>query len=232
MTLTLGRSSVHKVGRASAHEFPLKMAIDVATWMETDERRVTTSLSGEYAEAAREKLKATPGYDSTYIPRSCPFADGMNSPPYVGPKSRWYMCRNVGPADDSPGTGEPGADVPLACRTRSLSLKVMWFLVKSVTSIRRRRCSGPSKRSRMPFCGNPMQMGSVTGFLDEKMTSSFGKRWGSALSRVSTSWRLAPRTAGKCYQHMDTYIDVSDIVATYSGSPDHALAVAAQRRAT
>ncbi len=71
------------------------------------------------------KLKATPGYDRTYMPVPWPLAGGINSPAYVGPSSRWYMCLNVGPDDDSPGTGEPGADdVLLAGLTRSLSLNV------------------------------------------------------------------------------------------------------------
>jgi hypothetical protein len=47
VTLTLGRVSVHSVGRASAHEFPLKIAMDWATWLEGEERSETTSLSGE-----------------------------------------------------------------------------------------------------------------------------------------------------------------------------------------
>lgn len=69
--------------------------------------------------------------------------------------------------DDSPGLGEAGVEASFEGRTRSLSLKVMWFFVKSVTSMRRNLCSGPSKRSRIPFCGNSTQTGSVTGCWEE-----------------------------------------------------------------
>jgi hypothetical protein len=88
VSFTLGKISAHNVERASAHESPLKIAIEVATCDIDDERRATTSFSGEYADAARGKLKATPGYDSTYMPTSCPGAGGMNSPAYVGPSRR------------------------------------------------------------------------------------------------------------------------------------------------
>jgi hypothetical protein len=68
--LILGRISVHRVGLASAHESPLKTAIEVATWLEAVAKVDTTSFSGEYSEGFKEKLNATPGYDKTYIPLS------------------------------------------------------------------------------------------------------------------------------------------------------------------
>jgi hypothetical protein len=57
----LGSVSVQSVLRASAHESPLNIAIEVAAWLDEEESSETTSLSGEYEEAERGKLKATPG---------------------------------------------------------------------------------------------------------------------------------------------------------------------------
>lgn len=61
VVLMLGSISVHNVFRASAHESPLKMAIDVAACCDDDDKSDTTSLLGEYEAESRGKLKATPG---------------------------------------------------------------------------------------------------------------------------------------------------------------------------
>ena len=74
--------------------------------------------------------------------------------------------------------------------------------VPSMASMSRRRCSGPSKRNRMPFAGSVRTTGSVTGCVGEYTRSSLGKRWGSALRRVRTSWRVAPRTLGQTCQRL------------------------------
>ncbi len=48
----------------------------------------------------------------------------------------------------------------------------MWFLVKSMTSISRSCCLGPSKRRRIPFVGSTRTMGSSTGSVWECTKSS------------------------------------------------------------
>jgi hypothetical protein len=68
VSFTLGSTSVQSVGRTSAHEFPLNIAMEVAIWDDEAESNETTSLSAEYTEVGTEKLKATPGYESTYVP--------------------------------------------------------------------------------------------------------------------------------------------------------------------
>jgi hypothetical protein len=61
--LTLGRTSIQSCSLACAHDFPLNTATEVAVWLAEEDSSDTTSFSGEYADAAKGKLKATPGYD-------------------------------------------------------------------------------------------------------------------------------------------------------------------------
>jgi len=61
---------VKRVVLASDQEEPWKMAIDVAEEDAEDERRETKSARSDQEPCIKGKQKATPGYDSTYVPRS------------------------------------------------------------------------------------------------------------------------------------------------------------------
>lgn len=78
-------------------------------------------------------------------------------------------------------------DAGLAGFTISMFLYVNLFFEKSVISMSRSRCSGPSNRSRSPFVGRLTMTGSVAGLSGEYINSSFPKVCGSALSLVTIS---------------------------------------------
>lgn len=53
-----------RLGRASCHDDPLKMARDLAGEAAEEERRDTKSILGDHAEVCSGNEKATPGYDN------------------------------------------------------------------------------------------------------------------------------------------------------------------------
>ena len=62
LDLMVGRISVQRVGRASAHESPLKIAIDVATWLDEEEKSGKLQMYMNASRRSGETVSLHGGY--------------------------------------------------------------------------------------------------------------------------------------------------------------------------
>lgn len=70
-----------RVALASDQEEPWKIAIDIAGEVAVEERSETKSARSDHELCNKGKQNATPGYDSTYVPRlETPEFGGIYSP--------------------------------------------------------------------------------------------------------------------------------------------------------